>query len=186
MKHDPRVEPLPPNSNPKPNHSSNLNPNPNPNPNPNLHLNPNRNIKSNPNISFELNPNPNSKFNLIQSQKKDLNPTLDRQINNNLKSELIEDKTQNNTISWNKLAGCDFGSLSKTMSYLSKYLREKEEKLIEILDEVSGDVNDLIEVMKNGKNFLRWTKEDDEILERCLTKKDVGFLLLLRYKVALI
>ena len=71
------------------------------------------------------------------------------------------------------------------MSYLSKYLGEKEEKLIEILDEVSGDVNDLIEVVKNEKNFMRWSREDDEILERCLTKKDVGFLLLLRYKVAI-
>lgn len=69
------------------------------------------------------------------------------------------------------------------MSYLSKHLKEKEEKLIELLDEVSGDVNDLIEVVKNGNSFLRWSKEDDEILERCLTKKDVGFLLLLRYKV---
>ena len=51
------------------------------------------------------------------------------------------------------------------------------------MDEVSGDVNDLVEVLKKNKDFLRWSKEDDIALEDSLSFENLAFQMLLRYKV---
>lgn len=77
----------------------------------------------------------------------------------------------------------DVALLELHLSTLVKNYSLDKQKLGEIMMDVSGDLNDLKELLDDPNNIkLKWAETDDEALKNCKSIEDDSFQLLLKYK----
>eukprot|EP00828_Plagiopyla_frontata_P046295 TRINITY_DN8170_c0_g1_i7.p1 TRINITY_DN8170_c0_g1~~TRINITY_DN8170_c0_g1_i7.p1 ORF type:complete len:260 (-),score=38.13 TRINITY_DN8170_c0_g1_i7:11-790(-) len=88
----------------------------------------------------------------------------------------------------NSQKNLELKELNSVINMLSHQYSKQRQEVMDDLQDVDGNIQNLILVYQDpaGKGYLKWSEEDDRILEMATGKEDRAFRLLVRYRGCLL